>query len=86
MVLRKKNPPFYPDIFTAKEEVGFVDKTFVDMTDSWVHLWKLYKKDSFVEIRGMDAFESVSHFFNAMNTLFQGNNLGGVRVIHGTKK
>ena len=75
MVLRKKNPPFYPDIFTAKEEVGFVDKSFVDMTDSRSAFVKardvefLEKKESFVEIHCMDAFESLSHFFNAMNTI-----------------
>ena len=85
MVLRKKNPPFYPDIFTAKEEVGFVDKTFVDMTDSWSAFVKaryedfLEKKDSFAEIHGMDAFESLSHFFNAMNILFQEDNLCGLK-------
>ena len=74
------------------EEVGFVNVSFVDMTDSWSAFVKaryedfLEKKDSFAEIHGMDAFESLSHFFNAMNILlFQGNNLGGVR-IHGTKK
>mmetsp|Transcript_12827 Transcript_12827/g.19229 ORF Transcript_12827/g.19229 Transcript_12827/m.19229 type:complete len:371 (+) Transcript_12827:140-1252(+) len=75
----------------ALEEVGFVNVTFVDMTGSWSAYVKaryedfLEKKDSFVEIHGMDGFESLSHFFNAMNTLFHGNNLGGVR-IHGTKK
>ena len=73
------------------EEVGFVNVTFVDMTDSWSAFVKaryedfLEKKDSFAEIHGMDAFESVSNFFNAINILFRGNNLGGVR-IHGTKK
>jgi len=61
------------------------------VNDSWSAFVKarygeiLEKKDSFVEIHGMDGFESLSHFFNAMNTLFHGNNLGGVR-IHGTKK
>ena len=69
------------------EEVGFVNVSFVDMTDSWSAFVKaryedfLEKKVSFAEIHGMDAFESLSHFFYAMR-----NNLGGVRVIHGTKK
>jgi len=53
------------------------------VTDSWSAFAKaryeeiLDKKDSFVEIHGIDAFESSSHFFNAMNILFQENNLGG---------
>eukprot|EP01083_Nonionella_stella_P141069 433987_1 len=82
-LLRGKHPSHQREYIQALEEVGFVNVTFVDMTDSWSTFVQaryeafLENKDSFVGIHGLDAFESLSHFFNAMNILFHGDNLGG---------
>lgn len=73
------------------ENAGFTSIAFVDKTEDWAKFVSgrfknfIAKKDRFVEIHGVEAYESLYHFYNAMNTMFEGQSLGGVR-IYGTKK
>jgi len=42
----------------------------------------MYKnnKEHHVAVQGIDIFETMEQFYSAMNTLFQGGNLGGVCI------
>ena len=73
------------------EKEGFTDITFIDKTDDWTKFVSdrlksfIAAKDRFVNIHGIDAYTSLYHFYKAMDTLFEGSSLGGVR-IYGRKK
>jgi len=79
------------EYIASLEEAGFTNITFVDKTEDWTSFVSDRKKtfvaakDRFVNIHGIETYRSLLHFYNAMDTLFEGSSLGGVR-IYGEKK
>ena len=76
------------DTYTSQlNEAGFEIVSFEDVTDSWTEFVQsrrenyVAKKERTVEIHGEATYESQLYFFNAIETLFTGGNLGGVRYI-----
>lgn len=69
------------------EKAGFKNILFLDKTLDWrAFVAKrlegfIAAKERFVSIHGIEAYTSLHHFYNAMDVLFQGSSLGGVRLF-----
>lgn len=76
-----------PDRYVADlEQVGFVDIEIRDMTPDWIPFVRT-RRDDFkaklsanAEAMGVEAADSQAAFFDTVASLFDGGNLGGVRV------
>ena len=82
-----KDLPSREQYISQLEMVGFHNVQFIDMTSHWTHYVTtrldqfVAAKESFVAIHGEDAYCGLLHFYTAVATLFNGGNLGGVRII-----
>ena len=82
-----KDLPSREQYISQLEMFGFHDVQFIDMTSQWTSYVTtrldqfVVAKESFVTIHGEDAYSGLLHFYNAVATLFNGGNLGGVRLI-----
>jgi len=68
-------------------DAGFETPTFIDMTSDWrdfvENRRKSYEKDKerILTVHGTPTYESQLAFFKSVETLFNGGNLGGARVL-----
>jgi sarcosine/dimethylglycine N-methyltransferase len=68
------------------ENAGF-EVNFEDVTDEWRHYVKTRceaftaNKCEFEDVHGTETYRELSHFYGAVTTLFEGGNLGGVRML-----
>ena len=68
------------------ERAGFVDVEFVDMTKIWRRFVReraeAYRRDRErqIEVNGAQVFAALDDFYRAMALLFEGGNLGGIRL------
>jgi cyclopropane fatty-acyl-phospholipid synthase-like methyltransferase len=81
---------YLPSLETYKNDIesnGFELVKVDEMTDDWKRYTaeRLEKfdslKDSFVKIHGQDVFDRLRYFYCKVSELFQGGNLGGVRIV-----
>ncbi len=70
----------------ALKDAGFVDVEVDDLTDTW-RKWTAARHRLYVEseaetvaLHGRELYESRVHFYRAIDQLFDGGNLGGVRI------
>lgn len=68
------------------ETAGFTDIEFSDMSEEWAdfvaerHRKYEANRTRHVEVQGQALYDTMLQFYQAMDTLFAGGNLGGVRV------
>jgi len=78
--------PTQEEYIARLEAAGFEEVVFNDSTKVWSDFvqtrYEMYKnnKEHHVAVQGIDIFETMEQFYSAMNTLFQGGNLGGVCI------
>ena len=74
------------EYIASLEIAGFTDIHFVEKTVDWAFFVSDRKRafvtgrDRFVSVHGSEAYSSLLHFYNAMDVLFKGSSLGGVRI------
>ena len=76
------------DVYISQlEKAGFEIVSFEDVTDSWTEFVQ-NRRDNYIanrertlQIHGKATYDSQLYFFEAINTLFTGGNLGGVRYV-----
>jgi len=83
--------PTQADYIRELEEAGFENIEFIDMTEEWATFCKNRlaaweeNKERTIRIQNEATFQDLSHFYTSVVNLWQGNHLGGVRVV-ATKK
>lgn len=81
------NLPSKEQYIRQLESAGFFNVQFVDMTTEWTRYVTnrletfVSNKDIYISVHGENAYSGLFHFYNAVSTLFNGGNLGGVRII-----
>lgn len=69
------------------EKAGFCDIQFEDKTADWTvivterHNQFVKSKEAFVEAHSLATYETLLSFYRAVSDLFNGGNLGGVRIV-----
>lgn len=79
--------PSLTDYTTQLRGAGFDDIELTDMTGTWIPFVKERKEDFFrrrernLQVHGADIVNGLEEFYTSIVALFEGGNLGGVRVI-----
>ncbi|MEM7346465.1 MAG: methyltransferase domain-containing protein [Chloroflexota bacterium] len=81
---------YVPTMQTYLEQVsgaGFVDIVAEDMTEPWTRFVRT-RSDAFreaktrhIRVNGEAVYYGLEEFYNAMTTLYEGGNLGGLRLV-----
>lgn len=81
---------YLPDLSTYKSDLESAGFTLVKVEDT-TEDWKQYtrdrvanfanQKDAFVKLHGPDVFDRLMYFYSKVSDLYQGGNLGGVRIV-----
>lgn len=72
---------------TMLRDTGFADIRVDDMTDGWTqfcaHRIAVFReqRSRHIQVHGEDIVNGLDDFYGTVNALFQGGNLGGVRVV-----
>lgn len=87
------NDVYCKDLMSREEYIrqlqssGLQNVQFIDMTAEWTEYVSnrldqfISMKDRFIAVHGDDAYAGLLEFYTAVATLFNGGNLGGVRII-----
>lgn len=81
------NLPSKEEYVRQLELSGFCNVQFIDMTKEWTDYVTIRlesfieNRDIYTQVHGVNAYSGLLEFYNAVATLFNGGNLGGVRII-----
>lgn len=82
-----KDLPTRESYIQATEAAGFDDIEFFEMTTEWTDFVTerrnifVTNRERFTDTHGKSSYEGLIHFYNAVVALFEGGNLGGVRLV-----
>lgn len=82
-----KDLPSKEEYIQQLESSGFYNINFVEMTSEWTeYVTKRLKqfvetKKGYTAVHGEEAYSGLLDFYTAVATLFNGGNLGGVRIV-----
>ena len=82
-----KDLPTKEEYISALEESGFHKLQFIDKTNDWTAYVNerveafINNRHNYEKIHGEATYLSLLHFYTSVSKLFNGQNLGGVRII-----